>query len=401
MASYTADLDQQVQAKRRQQQQQLLRDKADNLKHMRQNNADESYVREQESRLLAEARAIGLDPSELSLGGGPVGPPMVQRGAPAPPPRPRGDPPLPPRGGQAPSSPMTGGGNRLFAPDLFSGAAANAAALNRPVPAAAPAATAKSKRDEMWEKKRIERERKAAGGQELPPEPRVVGSRAPGGGRFEPDGPRGDPRAVADAHAEAVRQGQFQLPLSQGQMGPPPHLDFGRTQRGGFGGFGDALDEMPTADQGPPPPPSELDQLHSLGDQKFGRQRLRSTRPLPPPQPQPPQPQPPPPPQQQQQYAPPQQQQYAPPQQQQYAPPPPQQYAPPPPQQYAPPPQQYAPPQQQYAPPPQQYAPPPQQQHAPPPQQYSPPPQQQYAPPLAAPLALGDPIDATRRQQLE
>ena len=284
MASYTADLDQQVQAKRRQQQQQLLRDKADNLKHMRQNNADDSYVREQESRLLAEARAIGLDPSELSLGGGPVGPPMVQRGAPAPPPRPRGDPPLPPRGGQAPSSPMAGGGNRLFAPDLFSGAAANAAALNRPVPAAAPAATAKSKRDEMWEKKRIERERKAAGGQEPPPEPRVVGSRAPGGGRFEPDGPRGDPRAVADAHAEAVRQGQFQLPLSQGHLGPPPPPgppDFGRTQRGGFGGFGDALNEMPTADQGPPPPPSELDQLHSLGDQKFGRQRLRSTQPQP------------------------------------------------------------------------------------------------------------------------
>ena len=77
-SAYTADLQQQAYEQKLAKQKQQLFERAENLKHMASSGADGGFVREQEARLLAEAREIGMDPRDLIHG------PQAERPRPPP-----------------------------------------------------------------------------------------------------------------------------------------------------------------------------------------------------------------------------------------------------------------------------------------------------------------------------
>ena len=71
-AAYNSGLDAQVQEQRDIKMRQKLFERAENLRHLSTaGSSDPDFIREQETRLLSEARALGMDPvCKLPLGPG-------------------------------------------------------------------------------------------------------------------------------------------------------------------------------------------------------------------------------------------------------------------------------------------------------------------------------------------
>ena len=116
---YTEDLHQQAAEAKLHKQRQQLFEKAQNLREMSQQGAEPGFLRDQESRLLVEARALGMDARDLLHG--PEAPRQQQQGRPRPQPvdTNNNQQPADPRRQPLQGPPSPSRTKPMFAPELF------------------------------------------------------------------------------------------------------------------------------------------------------------------------------------------------------------------------------------------------------------------------------------------